>query len=57
MPTVAHRFADYLNAFACLGLSLQKVREVVASEVSRDPKAKVMKRGPDAPLLVVFHLS
>lgn len=57
MPTVAHRFADYLNAFNDTGLSVIHAREIVAHEITDDPNAKVMKRGPKTPMMVVFHLA
>lgn len=56
MPTVAHRFSDYVNAFRTTGLNVVSCREVLAGEVSQDPSAKVMKRGAEAPLMIVFHL-
>lgn len=56
MPTVAHRFADYLNAFNDTRLKALHTREIVAREITDDPNAKVMKRGPNTPMMVVFHL-
>ena len=57
MPTVPHRFADYIAAAAGAGLAPDTCREWLARDVGGDPASKVFKRGPDAPWIVQFALS
>jgi len=56
MPSVPHRFADYLNDFAALGLRLLHCREWRPRDLGNDLPTKALKRGPDFPLLVEFAL-
>jgi malonyl-CoA O-methyltransferase len=56
MPTVAHRFADYLNAFAAEALEVRRCTEWRPRDFAPPVPPKVLKRGPDRPLLVEFWL-
>ena len=56
MPTVAHRFADYLNAFAAETLEVRRCTEWNPRDFAPPMPPKVLKRGPDRPLLVEFWL-
>jgi malonyl-CoA O-methyltransferase len=56
MPTVAHGFADYLNAFAATGLAVASCKEWRPRDFAPPVPAKVLKRGPDRPLVVEFSL-
>ncbi|ATR20172.1 SAM-dependent methyltransferase [Roseomonas mucosa] len=56
MPTVAHGFADYLNGFAALELRLLACREWRPRDFGGALPDRVLKRGPDHPLLVEFRL-
>jgi malonyl-CoA O-methyltransferase len=54
MPTFAHRFSDYLAALAAAGLALPACREWYAGDFGVSASAKMLKRGPDSPLVVEF---
>ncbi|HZH27625.1 MAG TPA: methyltransferase domain-containing protein [Azospirillaceae bacterium] len=54
MPTFAHRFCDHLNAFAGAGLRVDACREWRPRDLGPSVPAKVLKRGPDVPLVVEF---
>jgi len=56
MPTFAHRFADYLNAAADSGLQITRCREWRPCDFPGPLPPKLLKRGPEMPLLVEFHL-
>ncbi|UPG71695.1 class I SAM-dependent methyltransferase [Roseomonas gilardii subsp. gilardii] len=56
MPTVAHGFADYLNTFTALGLRPLACREWRPRDFGGALPERVLKRGPDHPLLVEFQL-
>lgn len=56
MPTFAHRFSDYLNTFATLGLAVEHCREWCPRDLAVPVPAKVLKRGMDTPLAVQFIL-
>lgn len=56
MPSFAHGFADYLNAFAALGLTPIACREWRARDLGEEAPSRAMKRGPDHPLLLQFML-
>jgi malonyl-CoA O-methyltransferase len=56
MPTVAHEFSGYLNAFAAAGLSSAACREWCPRDFGDNLPPKLLKRGPDTPLLVHFTL-
>jgi malonyl-CoA O-methyltransferase len=56
MPTVAHRFADFLNAFAAEALEVRRCTEWRPRDFAPPVPPKVLKRGPDRPLLVEFWL-
>jgi len=56
MPTFAHCFATYLNAFAGLGLRVSACREWRPQDFCGELPDKVLKRGADCPLLVQFSV-
>ncbi len=56
MPTYPHQFGAYLGAFAEAGLHVLECREWCPRDVSTAASPKVMKRGPDFPMLVEFRL-
>jgi ubiquinone/menaquinone biosynthesis C-methylase UbiE len=60
MPTVAHSFAGWLNAFATAGLTVAHCREwrggPLAAEAPGPIAPKLVKRGPDFPVLIDFEL-
>jgi len=56
MPTFAHSFSDYLNAFAELELRVSACREWRPRDFSDVATDKMLKRGADHPLLVQFTL-
>jgi len=56
MPTFAHRFCDYIEATVTVGLGIAACREWYPRDFQGAVPAKVLKRGPDAPLLVEFSL-
>lgn len=56
MPTFAHSFADYLNAFAALDLRVARCREWRPRDFAAPAPAKALKRGADHPLIVEFAL-
>ncbi|MTJ80543.1 MAG: methyltransferase domain-containing protein [Telmatospirillum sp.] len=58
MPTVAHSFADHLNAQTMAGLVPGRVTEWRPRDFGKwgPVPEKVLKRGPDIPLLVQFRL-
>ncbi|HEX2113035.1 MAG TPA: class I SAM-dependent methyltransferase [Alphaproteobacteria bacterium] len=55
MPTFAHRFSDYLNAFSAAGLRIAACREWRPRDLEAPPP-KALKRGPDFPLAVEFSV-
>ncbi|MXP64209.1 class I SAM-dependent methyltransferase [Roseomonas sp. M0104] len=57
MPSFPHGFADYLNTFAALDLRLLRCREWRPRDLGDGLPPKVLKRGPDFPLLVEFALT
>ena len=57
MPTHAHRFCDYLDAFAAAGLAVETCREWTPAEFGPDAPEKLFKRGAETPILVEFALS
>jgi len=56
MPTFAHSFSDYLNAFAELELRVSACREWRPKDFGDAATGKMLKRGADHPLLVQFTL-
>jgi ubiquinone/menaquinone biosynthesis C-methylase UbiE len=56
MPTFPHGFSDYLNAAAEIGLRIGECREWRPRDFHGHIPNKVLKRGPDFPLLVEFSL-
>jgi len=56
MPSFAHGIADYLNAFAALGLTVASCREWRARDLGEGAPSRALKRGPDHPLLLEFSL-
>jgi malonyl-CoA O-methyltransferase len=54
MPVVAHRFCDYLNAAAAAGLAIDACREWLPRDFQGPVPEKLLKRGPDFPVLVEF---
>jgi malonyl-CoA O-methyltransferase len=56
MPTFSHNFSDYINAISRAGLSITKCREWRPRDFQGPIPNKVLKRGPDFPLLVEFSL-
>ncbi|CCG41396.1 class I SAM-dependent methyltransferase [Magnetospirillum molischianum] len=56
MPTFPHQFSDYLNAAASSGLQIAECREWRPRDFQGPIPNKVLKRGPDFPLLVEFSL-
>lgn len=56
MPTFPHSFSDYINAVAEAGLSITACRERRPCDFQGPVPNKVLKRGPDFPLLVEFSL-
>jgi malonyl-CoA O-methyltransferase len=56
MPVFPHRFSDYINAVAEAGLSMAECREWRPWDFGGQIPDKVLKRGPDFPLLVEFSL-
>jgi len=56
MPTFAHGFVDYLNAFAALGLRVASCREWRPRDFAGPVPEKALRRGPDHPLVVEFSV-
>lgn len=56
MPIYPHRFADYLNAFGELGLTLAACREWRPVDVGNPPPLQSAKLGPEVPITVEFAL-
>ncbi len=54
MPSYAHRFQDYLDAFARIGLMVSRCREWLPQDFGVDIPAKLLKRGANFPVLVEF---
>ena len=50
MPAFAHKFADYLNAFAEIGLRVAVCGEWRPADVGTPPPLAGMSRGPEFPL-------
>ncbi|MCC7049137.1 MAG: class I SAM-dependent methyltransferase [Alphaproteobacteria bacterium] len=57
MPTFAHCFADYLNAFAALDLRVAHCREWRPRDFAVPAPDKALRRGADHPLVVEFVLA
>lgn len=57
MPTVAHGFADHLNAFAEAGLIVRACREWRPRDFGDPVPERLLKRGPDTPYVVEFRLA
>ena len=57
MPTIAHEFSSYIGAFAATGLHLTACREWRPRDFAVSAPPKVLKRGPDLPLIVQFSAS
>jgi malonyl-CoA O-methyltransferase len=57
MPAYAHRFCDYLDAFRAAGLGVDLCIELRPLDLTGEPPAKVLKRGKEMPLVVMFSLS
>jgi len=55
MPTFAHDFSDYLNAAQTCGLRGARCREWRPRDFEGPLPEKVLKRGPDIPLIVEFE--
>ncbi len=55
MPTYAHPFADYLNAFAAAGLYVGSCTEWRPIDFGDDSTEKMNKRGGETPLAVEFR--
>lgn len=56
MPTFAHGFSDYLNAFREAGLVPESCREWRAGDFGDGAPSKLLKRGTQQPVLVEFVL-
>jgi malonyl-CoA O-methyltransferase len=56
MPTHAHQFEDYLQAFGELGLAVRSCREWRPGDVGNPAELQQLKRGPLVPLTVEFWL-
>ncbi|WP_316224415.1 MULTISPECIES: class I SAM-dependent methyltransferase [unclassified Bradyrhizobium] len=56
MPTFPHGFSDYLNAADESGLHIAACREWRPRDFDGPVPEKVLKRGPDVPLIVEFVL-
>lgn len=56
MPTVPHRFADWLTAIAAAGLHAAGCREWRPRDFAGPVPERALKRGPDTPLVVEFAL-
>lgn len=55
MPVHPHRFCDFINAIAAAGLALRACREWTPADLGDGLPEKVLRRGPDAPLVVEFQ--
>ncbi|PIT05465.1 hypothetical protein TSA1_35545 [Bradyrhizobium nitroreducens] len=56
MPTFPHRFSDYINASAKVGLAINQCREWRPHDFQGAAPEKLFKRGANVPLLVAFTL-
>jgi malonyl-CoA O-methyltransferase len=56
MPTFPHSFSDYLNAAEASGLHISECREWRPRDFDGPVPEKVLKRGPDVPLIAEFVL-
>jgi malonyl-CoA O-methyltransferase len=56
MPTYPHQFDAYLNAFAKVGLGVQRSKEWKPVDVGNPPPLRNLRRGPDFPLTLEFTL-
>jgi malonyl-CoA O-methyltransferase len=56
MPTFPHPFSDYINATTKSGLIIAECREWLPRDFQAPVPEKVLKRGPECPLLVEFSL-
>lgn len=56
MPTFAHSFSDYLHAATEIGLRVSDSREWRPRDFGEEIPEKVLKRGPDVPLIIEFAL-
>ena len=57
MPTVAHEFSSYVTALATAGFRLTGCREWRPRDLGMAATPKVLKRGPDLPLVVQIWAS
>lgn len=57
MPTVAHEFSSYVAALATAGFHVTGCREWRPRELGAVATPKVLKRGPDVPLVVQIWAS
>lgn len=56
MPTFPHRFSDYINASTNAGLTINECREWRPRDFQGELPERMLKRGPDCPLLVALTL-
>jgi malonyl-CoA O-methyltransferase len=56
MPTYSHQFSDYLRAFREAKLEVIACREWRPADVPGELPPKVLKRGPEMPMIVMFRL-
>lgn len=56
MPTFPHGFSEYITAAVASGLDVAECREWRPCDFSGPVPPKLLKRGPDTPLLVEFWL-
>lgn len=57
MPSFPHQFADYLNAFAEVGLIVQRCQEWRPADVGNPAPFHRLERGPQSPLTLEFGLA
>ena len=57
MPTVSHRFQDYLNGFVAADLAVRTAREWRPRHYGDPIPERLLKRGPDTPYVVEFRLA
>ncbi len=57
MPTVAHQFSGYIASLAAIGLHVTGCQEWRPRDLGKSAPPKVLKRGPDVPLLIQFWAS
>lgn len=56
MPTYAHQFEDYLNAFTELGLTVTSCREWRPNDIGNPAPLQKLRRGAAVPLTLEFSL-